>query len=434
MKKVLVVGGGVVGMTAAYFSKKSGNHVILVESSDALGGLLKSSCNEHGCFDYGTHIASKTGVYELDQFLFSDFNKDNSYQFNIGKSGNYYKGKLSDISPFVNTNYLDLVTYKKGCSELELANSKIGNNLRDTLINRYGVTFYQHIFKGLVYKFFGCDAEHLANECLPFFDMSRILAFDKEVSRQKKENKILDEKIGFHEFSKGVDKFYPKVGGIGSWVEILEKKLTKVNVEIRKKSVVKHIEAVSSGFLVDLDGKALQVDQIVWTLSSALLNNFIDTGISGKRPDFRKTAIYDFVFDKPLKTDSFYINVYDNNLLSNRITFYQNLQSSRNFYACSVEVLNKSNFDFESKNKIIELELIKMGLIDGENSKYRNCRVLKEGFPCITVETANNLKKINSFYELNFNNIKLLGRSSSKGFFMNELLVSAYQEVMNEKC
>ena len=147
MKKILVVGGGIVGITSAYFAKRDGNEVILVESSDSLGGLLKSDCNEHGCFDYGTHIASKTGIAELDDFLFSDFDKDNSYKFNIGKSGNFYKDKLSDISPFVNTNHIDISIYQQGCSELELANNKFGENLKETLINRYGDTFYQYIFK-----------------------------------------------------------------------------------------------------------------------------------------------------------------------------------------------------------------------------------------------------------------------------------------------
>ena len=73
MKKTIVVGGGIVGITAAFFAKKKGYDVILIEASDRLGGLLKSDCSDNGCFDYGTHIASMTGIDELDEFLFSDF-------------------------------------------------------------------------------------------------------------------------------------------------------------------------------------------------------------------------------------------------------------------------------------------------------------------------------------------------------------------------
>lgn len=77
--------------------QKNGNEAVLVEAPGSFGGLLQSSYNEFGCFDYGTYIAGKAGVDELDHFLFSDLNKDNSYQFNIGKNGNYYNGKPSDI-------------------------------------------------------------------------------------------------------------------------------------------------------------------------------------------------------------------------------------------------------------------------------------------------------------------------------------------------
>lgn len=101
MKNILIVGGGIVGITAAYFAKQKDNNVILVEADNELGGLLKSNCNKYGCFDYGTHIANKTGVLDLDNFLFSDFNQNNSYQFNTTKSSNFFKDKLSDISPFV---------------------------------------------------------------------------------------------------------------------------------------------------------------------------------------------------------------------------------------------------------------------------------------------------------------------------------------------
>jgi len=431
MKKILVVGGGIVGMTSAYFAKQDSNQVILIEASKTLGGLLQSECvSEYGCFDYGTHIASKTGVPDLDDFLFSNFNKGNSYQFNVGKSGNFFKGKLSDISPFVNTNHLPKGVCEKGCAELLTTNNEVGGNLKETLINRYGDIFYQNIFKDLVYKNFGCDANQLANECLPFFDMNRVLAFDVEASKQAKKDFFLNEKIGFHTFIEGVDKFYPQKGGIGRWIEYLEEKLINHSVDIKTQSQITQIEVKPDGFLVYFNNEMLEVDELVWTLSSGLLNRFIITGISGIKPDFRKTGIYDFVFDKPLKTESYYINVYDRNLLSNRITCYQNLQDKRNFYACSVEVLHEDDFDFEKKIKYIEKELTEVGIIE-ENSKcsFSQCRIIQEGFPRLTNEAVGRLKKLNTYYKNNHKNIVLLGRSSAKGFFMSDLLKSAYLEI-----
>jgi protoporphyrinogen oxidase len=430
MKNILVVGGGVVGMTAAYFSKKNGNEVILLDSDDRLGGLLKSDCNEMGCFDYGTHVANKTGVQELDDFLFSDFNQDNSHQFNISRSGNFFAGQLSDISPFVNTNYLSKNIYEKGIKDLLVSNNQIGNNLKETLVNRYGDTFYQVIFKDLIVKFFGCEAQELANDCLNFFDMNRLLAFDKETTRVKKQDKTMDEKIGFQSETKGVEKIYPKAGGIGQWVKHLEKKIVEQGVNIQTKVKIIKIKSQDNKVFVTVGDQVLEADELVWTLSPGLLNRFIPTGVVSSRPNFRKTAIYDFVFDRPLNTKSIYINIYDINYLSTRITFYQNLQKKESFYACTVEVLHEDRFDFEQATSQIEKEVFKLGLVDmNAQCLFSQCRILKEGFPVLKKSNIKTLVKINSFYENEYKNITLLGRSSAKGFFMSELLVMAYKGV-----
>lgn len=430
MKNILVVGGGIVGITASYFAKQPNNKVTLIESANELGGLLKSDCNKYGSFDYGTHVAAKTGILDLDDFLFSDFDNDNCYKFNVGKGGNFFAGKLSDISPYVNTNHLPKKVYEKGCVELLKSQNKVGNNLKETLTNRYGSIFYSHIFKDLVYKNFGCDAEELANECLNYFDMNRLLVFDKEMTILKKEDEIMDEKIGFHTFTVGVDKFYPKKGGIGQWIKYLERKLIDEQIEIKTQTEITKFEVESDKFIVTLGNGIIEVDELIWTLSSGLLNKFIPSGIVGDKPNYRKTAVYDFVFDKPLRTSSLYINNYDKNYLSNRITFYQNLQKQQNFYACSVEVLRENNFIFENSVDDVEQELFKMGLIEKDRkSLFSQCRMLKEGFPSLTNENVKSLQRLNSYYKKEFRNITLLGRNSAKGFFMSELLKSAYQEV-----
>lgn len=43
-KKVLVIGGGVAGMEAAYVAKKRGHHVVLCEAKEELGGQIHTAC------------------------------------------------------------------------------------------------------------------------------------------------------------------------------------------------------------------------------------------------------------------------------------------------------------------------------------------------------------------------------------------------------
>jgi protoporphyrinogen oxidase len=431
MKNILVVGGGIVGITAAYFAKNNNNNVVIIESEKNLGGLLKSDCNKYGCFDIGTHIISKTDILKLDDFLLSDFDHENSYQFNTGESGNYFRGVLSDISPYANSNHLPYNIYSKGCIEFLSGNNKEGKNLEETLINRYGNTFYQYIFKKFIHKVFGCNAKELANECLNFFDMNRLVAFDGLTTKIKKKDKKLNEKLGFHSATKGADKFYPKKGGSAQWIKLLEKKLIRKNIEIKKQACVSDIEVKKNTFSVTINNEIIEVDELVWTLSSGLLNRFIPTGIIGNKPNFRRTAVYDFVFDKPLKTSNYYINIYDEKYLSSRITIYQNLQREQNFYACTVEVVACEDFNFENSIYDIKQELSKIGLIEKDNKAiFSQCRVLKEGFPSLTNKIVETLSHINNYYKKEHKNITLLGRGSAKGFFMSELLISAYQKMV----
>ena len=98
-RQVLIVGGGIVGLTAAYFEAKCGHEVTLIEASEQLGGLLKSSESPYGSFDYGVHIASATGVDALDEFLFGDMEQV-LRGFDVQKSGSYFNGELTHFSPF----------------------------------------------------------------------------------------------------------------------------------------------------------------------------------------------------------------------------------------------------------------------------------------------------------------------------------------------
>ena len=52
----VVVGSGVAGIVASYFEAMKGNRVILIESDDRPGGLLKSDFSNNCYFDYGIHV------------------------------------------------------------------------------------------------------------------------------------------------------------------------------------------------------------------------------------------------------------------------------------------------------------------------------------------------------------------------------------------
>src|ERR1700712_290709 len=69
--RVLIVGGGVSGLAAAYFLSKAGIPSTIIEKENRLGGLIKTDLIEGCQLEAGpdSYIASKPAVTELAQEL-----------------------------------------------------------------------------------------------------------------------------------------------------------------------------------------------------------------------------------------------------------------------------------------------------------------------------------------------------------------------------
>ncbi|MCI5722914.1 MAG: FAD-dependent oxidoreductase [Erysipelotrichaceae bacterium] len=69
MKKVVVIGGGPAGISAAIAANKKGNHVILFEKENQLGGMLRYITQEHYKEDmkrYYNWLLKEVGKYDID--------------------------------------------------------------------------------------------------------------------------------------------------------------------------------------------------------------------------------------------------------------------------------------------------------------------------------------------------------------------------------
>ncbi len=426
--KTVVVGAGIAGITAAYFARKKGDDVILLELEECAGGLLKSETNHFGSFDYGTHIATVIGILELDSFLFSDSFIVDSNCFDVTKSGSYFFDTLSEISPFVNTTNLPAEILNPGYIELLSHQDGSVVDLESAFISHYGETLYHHVFKPVAIKFFGSKVAEVSASAMSFFDLNRTVAFDRGVSDRLKSIDCYNHKLGYHYPTKGVKKYYPRTGGIGFWVETLLQQAISAGVEFFPKTSVKKLVCSYNKVVgVETNSGYFNCGKLLWTLPSAFLSKLIPVKTNVRRPEFRNTCLFDFVFDKPLNSDCIYINVHQPGLYSGRITLYQNLSPDNSFLACTVECLGDNDLDYSVLSSAIMIELLKMGLIGPEhNCLFEKIRPVKSGFPLITTEMIAANKSLEEELRLKASNLTFLGRSPGRAFFMSDILSQAY--------
>ena len=430
--RTIVVGTGIAGLTAAFFESRKGREVILLESDSRPGGLLKSDCVMDHYFDYGTHIYSQTNIQELDQFLFSDLHNSNCIISRKIETANYYSGRMNNKNCYVDTSVLSKREFNQGCMDLlSIGENTESKTLQHYIKSRVGSTFFDLILKDVVKKYMGVEADILSPKAGLIFDLTRVLAFDDVITKRLSRISIFESSLGHHVRQDGFNKYYPKEGGIGKVVEFLMQKLRNSGVQFRPSTnILNVLENQGNVNEIVTENKSFSTDKLIWTLPAGILIRLTRLDQRAQLPDFRKTGLYDFIFDRPLRSNAVYINVFDTKLLSGRITLYQNLTQS-NTFSCTVEVLTENHIDLHSASDRILQELIEMRLVDrSEHCKYKQLRVIEKGFPVLTTDFVANQIQVQSFCDNYFDNVVFVGRNANL-FFMTEILIDAYEKITN---
>ncbi|MCE0556213.1 NAD(P)-binding protein [Motilimonas sp. E26] len=426
-KRAVVVGAGVVGLVSAFILRKQGFDVTIIDSEAEPGGLLRSIKTDFGAFDYGTHVASSSGIDELDDFMFNHANGELK-QFDTGHSASFYDGRLSSISPFVNLSEReDAMVLSYSLLEQQGKNTS-PKNLETLYRNHYGDLIFEKVIRPIVLKYFGCPAHQLSPACFSFFDLNRVLAFNPSISEQLKQLDDYNCRIGYHHASSGAAKYYPKQGGIGRWYLLLLDKLKSQGVKVLTGCQCKNFEQDRDNSIKSISTSQgmLDTDLLVWSVPSAFLARYLNSTSAPERPVFRNTALFHFAFDKPLLTDAYYINVHEPEFLSGRVTVYQNLTDDNDVYRVTVEALNEEGYDFQASIDHVIKELNTMGIIDHRHHcLYQNCVEIKNGFPVLSAKGHANQIAYNEHLTASYPNLVLVGRGSGKGFFMADLLIQA---------
>lgn len=431
---IVVVGGGIAGISSALFYAKKGMNVTLVEKAKELGGLLKSQklFKEDYIFDYGTHFLRETGNEEIDSLLFK---YGNLKKFDYLKTGSYYK-ELYKKNGFLSTKYLPPSTEKEYLANLKKSKlKKKYKNLQEQLDAYFGKDFGKILAK-ISEKFFFTNASELAPYSSTIFGLSRIIISSEEETNKLKKDKRFDDVLAYHSYKKGLSSsknMYPTVGGVGEWIKTIEKTLLKMGVTILKKAEIQKITTTQDKVnSIQINNKEYKLDKLIWTVPPFILLHKLNIENSIPPPKRLTSCIFHFLVNEKYLTDLYYFQCYDTDLKTFRVTLYDNYSTSKlNKYRVTVEVLLENPpKDQTALEKEIFGELITMNVFSKKAKLLESAiDVYPNGFPVLTKEfLSKSIEQCNRIKD-QFSNIKIYGKSKNKTWFMNDIILETYHSI-----
>ncbi|MEQ9280847.1 MAG: protoporphyrinogen oxidase [Balneola sp.] len=268
---IAVLGGGISGLSTAWYLKKKGFEVTLFEAQEDTGGVIRSVSNQYSVFDFGPNtIRDKTGsvsemIEELgleDEML--SMSEGSKTRF-IVRNGELKKIKQNPIS-FL---FSDVLSWK---GKKELFSEPIRKSLNSEADESIGSFLERRIGKEAV--------EYLAD---PFF--SGIYAGDiYSLSKNKLIGKLADFEQEYGSLSKGFLKsrkekssFKPKVISFEKGVQQLTDKLTERLEDSILHEEVKNIQVQQSKFKVTTADHEYTFDKVVSCLPAYVLKEVLKT-------------------------------------------------------------------------------------------------------------------------------------------------------------
>ena len=163
---VVVLGGGPAGLTAGYLLAKQGRPVIVLESTDQVGGIARTEVRDGYRFDLGGHRFF-TKVKEVDD-LWHEIMKEEFLkrprQSRIYWNDKFLEYPLQGMDVIRKLGPVELV--RCGLSYLWAAAKPKGreDTFEQWVSNRFGKRLYQHFFKTYTEKLWGVSTDEIRAE------------------------------------------------------------------------------------------------------------------------------------------------------------------------------------------------------------------------------------------------------------------------------
>lgn len=316
---VIIIGGGLTGLTAAYTCQQFGFSSVILEKSENLGGGNQSFEDSQGnIFDNGYH-ALDFGRSELTTRFFEKILEDNFHKFLL-KRGIVIKDYLLEYNSEVSN-------WPKDLQQLFISNKFEDNieklNSTKQLTDIYGPDFIsllvEEILQSYPSKKWAIEHEGKVEDHLDFVYPWFLPKTLKKAHRQT-------ESEMFHDKTRDSDHFvlYPKEGGFEQFPISLISRLIRdgQSIELNCSDISFSYSTPGNYFIshVETKGISYKAPLIIWCapLSQLFCMFNLPLSINGRA---QRLVLGNFVFNQELKNDYHEILVGSSKHLINRISF-----------------------------------------------------------------------------------------------------------------
>jgi protoporphyrinogen oxidase len=191
---VVVLGAGPAGLTAGYLLAKQGKPVIVLESTDQIGGLARTEVRDGYRFDLGGHRFF-TKVQEVDD-LWHEIMKEEFLkrprQSRIYWNDKFLEYPLQGMDVIKKLGPVELTRCMGSYMWAVIKPKGREDSFEDWVSNRFGKRLYQHFFKTYTEKLWGVSAKEIRAEWaaqrikgLSFFSAAKAAFFGNEGDKIK---------------------------------------------------------------------------------------------------------------------------------------------------------------------------------------------------------------------------------------------------------
>jgi protoporphyrinogen oxidase len=314
MGQVVIVGGGIAGLTAGYELAKKGRPVTILEKEDRVGGLSRSFRYDGFTFDIGPHRFHTDNV-RVGDFLHEILEDETLYISRDSKvhfRKKYYRWPLRPSILFK----LPLSIQARTAFDVLIRKLKRGRparNFQEYILNNYGPTLYNHFFRDYTRKFLDIPPDLL----------------DLDWAKVAMSMAIIDEDLPYTdlwELCKLIIKpmpvcttfLYPK-GGVGAFCNALADHITRSGGNIVTGARVDGIGRVSGRIHSVAAGKKdFPCDNLIWTGSIGEICGFL--GVPSPALKHRSLVLYNVLLRKKIRRHFQWCYFGEGNIVFNRVS------------------------------------------------------------------------------------------------------------------